>query len=133
CDAIAREYMTKIDYVVTRRKILESSPTLMRIEGEVDRSFEAAIEAGVLAWYEAPDARLRGEIAIFAAAVFGGIRASMGHWFATDGSSDLVRIAAQGLDFFARGLVLPPRTASLRQEPGPISSTRTGADHRRES
>lgn len=127
CDAIAREYMTKTEYVLMRRKILESSPTLMRIEGEVDRSFEAAIEAGLLAWYEDPSSKLRGEIAIFAAAVFGGIRATMGHWFASEGRRDLVRMASEGLDFFARGLVLPPRTATTFRTAPPLSDTRSAS------
>ena len=97
CLGIAGHFLEHRDEVVEQYRLVESSPTLMMAEGEIDRRWLQAI-ASALAERRSPTAERKARI--LAGAVFGAMRATLAEWVGDDGRSDLVQLGTQALAIF---------------------------------
>lgn len=101
---LAHEYTTHREALLARQRLIEASPELLAREHEIDRDWEAAMaqafreRAG-----SAPDAELRARV--MAGATIGVIRATLRHWFASEGRADLARLGEEALDCLERGFL----------------------------
>ena len=92
----AREYSEHRAQLVAQQKLIHTSPALLAREREIDRDWEMAMSR---AFREragpghASELRAR----VLAGAAIGVIRATMRHWFATDGKEDLARLGEEAL------------------------------------
>lgn len=113
----AREYTANREQLLARQRLIEASPELLAREHEIDRDWEAAMaqafreRAG-----DAPDAELRARV--IAGATIGVIRATLRHWYASEGRADLARLGEEALDCLERGFLQEPGV-----EPAPDSLT----------
>ncbi|MBK9375085.1 MAG: TetR family transcriptional regulator [Holophagales bacterium] len=104
-NAFAREYMANRAQLVAQQKLIQTSPALLAREREIDRDWESAMSR---AFREragpghASELRAR----VFAGAAIGVIRATMRHWFNTDGKEDLARLGEEALACLDRGFSL---------------------------
>ncbi len=104
-NAFAREYMANRAQLVAQQKLIQTSPALLAREREIDRDWESAMSR---AFREragpghASELRAR----VFAGAAIGVIRATMRHWFSTDGKEDLARLGEEALACLDRGFSL---------------------------
>jgi AcrR family transcriptional regulator len=101
----AREYAEHRVQLVAQQKLIHTSPALLAREREIDRDWEMAMSR---AFREragpghASELRAR----VLAGAAIGVIRATMRHWFATDGKEDLARLGEEALACLDRGFSL---------------------------
>ena len=104
-DLFALEYMEHREQLVAQQKLIHTSPALLAREREIDRDWEAAM-ARVFRTRagrgHASELRAR----VLAGAAIGVIRATMRHWFASDGREDLNRLGREALDCLERGFSL---------------------------
>ena len=100
--AMASELMANRDEMVAQHDLVESTPSLLAYERELDQGWQRAIADA----FEARDGG--GETAgrrarVLAGAAMGAIRVTLDEWFASDGKLDLVRLANEGLDLIEHG------------------------------
>jgi AcrR family transcriptional regulator len=102
---VAREYTENREQLVAQQKLIQTSPALLAREREIDRDWEAAMSR---AFRERAGPGLASErrARVLAGAAIGVIRATMRHWFATDGKEDLARLGREALDCLDRGFSL---------------------------
>ncbi len=103
--AIAPLYMENRAQLVAQQKLIHTSAALMAREREIDRDWEAAMSR---AFRERAGPGYASELRarVLAGAAIGVIRATMRHWFATDGRDDLDRLGQEALDCLERGFPL---------------------------
>lgn len=101
----AREYMANRGQLVAQQKLIQTSPALLAREREIDRDWEAAM-ARVFRERTGPGHASELRARVFAGAAIGVIRATMRHWFATDGKEDLARLGEEALACLDRGFSL---------------------------
>jgi len=100
----AREHTAKRAQLLARQRLIEASPELLAREHEIDRDWEAAMaqafreRAG-----DDPSAELRARV--IAGATIGVIRATLRHWYASEGKADLAKLGEEALDCLERGFL----------------------------
>jgi len=98
----AKEYTQNREALVARQRLVERAPALLARENEIDRDWENGMAKAFLAHTgEGPDAELRSRV--MAGAAIGVIRATMRHWFASDGRADLGKLGHQAIDCLEQG------------------------------
>lgn len=117
CLALAEGYMRDREQILTRARIIESSPVLGKQERQQDMSWERAIAESLMSTRHAahPNSPLWERRArMLAGAVFGAVRAAMAAWQENAGRGDLPRMIGEALDLFSsRSLEFEPvRTIS---------------------
>jgi len=101
----AKEYMDNREQLVAQQKLIQTSPALLAREREIDRDWEAAMSQAFRDRTGAGrDSELRARV--LAGAAIGVIRATMRHWFATEGKADLAKLGDEALDCLERGFAL---------------------------
>lgn len=100
----AREYTAHREQLLARQRLIETSPELQAREHEIDRDWEAAMAQAFRDRAGAdPAAELRARV--IAGATIGVIRATLRHWYASEGRADLGRLGAEALDCLERGFL----------------------------
>lgn len=102
----AKEYMQHRDSLMAQQRLIQTAPSLLARENEIDRDWELAMaelfrQRGV----GGADSELHSRV--LAGAAIGVIRATMRHWFASNAEADLARLGDEALDRLERGF-LPP-------------------------
>ena len=101
----AAEYGEHRVQLVAQQKVIESSPALLAKEREIDRAWEAAM-AQAFRERAGPGHASELRARVLAGAAIGVIRATMRHWFATEGKADLASLGKEALDCLERGFSL---------------------------
>jgi AcrR family transcriptional regulator len=103
--AFGAEYTANRQQLIDQQNLIQSSPTLISREQEIDRDWEQAM---VTIFAErslgAPGAELRARV--LAGATIGVVRATMRHWFACKGEADLAELGIEALECLERGFPL---------------------------
>jgi AcrR family transcriptional regulator len=101
----AGEYREHRAQLVAQQRVIQRSPTLLAKEREIDRDWEAAM-AQAFRRRAGPGHASELQARVLAGAAIGVIRATMRHWFATDGKADLAALGKEALDCLERGFPL---------------------------
>jgi AcrR family transcriptional regulator len=111
----AKEYTRNRAALVAQQRLIETAPALLARENEIDRDWENSMARAFRARADdGPDAALHSRV--LAGAAIGVIRATMRHWFASGGRSDLGKLGHQALDCLERGF-LATEQESRRPQP----------------
>lgn len=103
---MAREYAANRERLLAQQRLVQSVPSLIAREHEIDQDWEQAMARTFAKRFKGgPNAELRAQM--LAGAAIGVIRATMRHWFANDGRPDLGKLGAQALDALQDGFVEP--------------------------
>ncbi|HTA66447.1 MAG TPA: TetR family transcriptional regulator [Xanthomonadaceae bacterium] len=98
----AKEYMQNRDRLVAQQRLVQAAPALLARENEIDRDWENGMSLAFRARAGGgPEGELRARV--LAGAAIGVIRATMRHWFASDGKDDLAQLGDEALDYLERG------------------------------
>lgn len=118
--ALAREYAANRERMVVQHRLMQSAPSLIAREHEIDQDWENAMAATFVRRLAAsPDAELRARM--LAGAAIGLIRATLRYWFENEGRPDLGRLGAKALDSLQAGFVAADAEA--------LSVSMASADH----
>jgi AcrR family transcriptional regulator len=101
----AVEYMANRAQLVAQQKLIQTSPALLAWEQDIDRDWEEAM-AQAFRSRSGPGRASELRARVFAGAAIGVIRATMRHWFASEGKPDLERLGREALDCLERGFPL---------------------------
>lgn len=102
---MAVEYTENRDQLLALQELINSSTGLLAREREIDREWEGVLEeAFTVEAGSTPGARRRARV--LAGASIGVIRATLRHWFETDGSEDLSKLGLDAIDALQRGFPL---------------------------
>jgi AcrR family transcriptional regulator len=123
----AAEYMENREQLIVQQKLIQGAPELVAMEHEIDCDWEAAMAQ---AFRERTGAGPASELhaRVLAGAAIGVIRATMRHWFATDGTANLERLGREALDCLERGFAHPPGAGSGRGGRAAATQSRAGED-----
>lgn len=100
----AREYMANRDQLLAQQRLIQTSPTLLARENEIDRDWEVAMaQAFRMRGGPGYESELRARVV--AGATIGVIRATMRHWFESEGKADLAKLGDEALDCLERGFL----------------------------
>lgn len=102
----AVEYMENRAHSIAQQQLIRSSPSLQALEGAIDREWEAAM-ARVFVQRSGPGADTELRAWVLAGATLGVIRATLRHWFDSNGEVDLIQLGFDALDCLERGFPLP--------------------------
>jgi AcrR family transcriptional regulator len=103
-ETFAREYAANREQLLAQQRLIESAPSLIAREHEIDQDWEHAMaRTFVRRFTGAADAELRARM--LAGAAIGLIRATMRYWFEHDGRPDLGRLGRQAVDSLQQGFV----------------------------
>jgi len=102
----AVEYMENREHSIAQQQLIRSSPSLQALEGAIDREWEAAM-ASVFVQRSGPGADTELRAWVLAGATLGVIRATLRHWFDSNGEDDLIQLGFDALDCLERGFPLP--------------------------
>lgn len=91
--ATVREFAEHRQELVLQHRVIESSPTLIARERELDRRWEQALAHHLGA--DAPDALATLRARLLAGAFMGAVRAMFDEWYASDGKAGLLALAAE--------------------------------------
>ena len=122
CLSIAKALMDQRAFLVAADAVVEASPALIAYERELDREWEAAMAAALLAQTGA-DALSRRRARVLAGATMGAIRAVIREWFDGKGKADLVQLGADSLALLETGMAAfeassaPPDKKKKRRNP----------------
>lgn len=95
CLSAAREFAAHREELLAQHRLIQSSPTLIARELELDREWEDALRDAL-----GRDAGRRGDTV--AGAMIGALRATLRQWYAEDARPDLVRMTRHTVDLLAR-------------------------------
>lgn len=98
----AREYSEHRESLLAQQRLIDSAPSLVAREREIDGDWEHAITDAArehLGESEAAEIQARQ----FAGAAIGAIRATMRYWFERGGAPDLARLGQAALDALEQG------------------------------
>jgi AcrR family transcriptional regulator len=116
----AKEYTQNRDALVAQQRLVQTSPALLARENEIDRDWEEGMARAFRARDSSgADAELRARV--LAGAAIGVIRATMRHWFASNGKPDLAKLGDEALDCLEQGFV-PNRAEQSGRNLGPRNS-----------
>jgi AcrR family transcriptional regulator len=103
-EAFAREYAANRERMVAQQRLIQSAPSLIAREHEIDHDWELAMAQSFARRFAGqPDAELRAQM--LAGAAIGLIRATMRYWFEHDGRPDLGQLGQQALDSLQEGFL----------------------------
>lgn len=101
---LAFAYADNRDQLIAQQRLIQSTPSLIAREHDVDRDWEEAMaKVFVQRFAGDPKAELRAQM--LAGAAIGLIRATLRYWFEQDGQPDLGELGEQALDALQRGFV----------------------------
>lgn len=100
----AREYAANREQLIAQQRLIQSAPSLIAREHEIDHDWECAM-AGVFAQRFAGAEHAQLHARMLAGAAIGLIRATMRYWFEHDGRPDLGALGQQALDALQSGFV----------------------------
>lgn len=93
----AAEYTANREQLIAQQRVILGTPSLVAVENEIDRDWEEAMYRCFVQRIGAgAEAELRARV--LAGACIGVIRATMRHWFESDGQADLGQLGLQALD-----------------------------------
>ena len=100
----AKEYMQHRDSLLAQQRLIQTTPSLLARENEIDRDWELAMaqlfrQRGV----GGTESELHSRV--LAGAAIGVIRATMRHWFTSNAEADLARLGDEALDRLERGFL----------------------------
>jgi AcrR family transcriptional regulator len=100
----AKEYTQNRDALVAQQRLIQAAPALLARENEIDRDWENGM---ALAFHARAGGGTEADwhSRVLAGAAIGVIRATMRHWFATEGKADLARLGNEALDCLERGFL----------------------------
>ena len=106
-EVFAKEYTQNREALVARQRLIDTAPALLARENEIDRDWESGMASAFRAHVgEGPDAELRSRV--MAGAAIGVIRATMRHWFASEGRTDLGQLGHHAIDCLEQGFLTFP-------------------------
>jgi hypothetical protein len=98
--SVALEFMRSRDELVLQHKVIESSPTLLAQEHELNRRWEDALALALTPKRASAAAARRARVQ--AGAIMGAVWAVLRDWYASGGTLDLVRLGEEALDLISR-------------------------------
>lgn len=101
---LAREYAANREQLIAQQRLIQSAPSLIAREHEIDHDWECAM-AEVFARRFAGSAQAEVRARMLAGAAIGLIRATMRYWFEHGGHPDLGALGSAGLDALQDGFV----------------------------
>ena len=100
----AKEYMQNRESLLAQQRLIQTAASLLARENEIDRDWESCMAEAFRGHVgTGADAELRARV--LAGAAIGVIRATMRHWFASNGKADLARLGDEALDCLERGFL----------------------------
>ena len=101
---LAREYAANREQLIAQQRLIQSVPSLIAREHEIDQDWELAMAQAFEQRFAGTEhAELRARM--LAGAAIGVIRATMRYWFEHDGRPDLGALGIQALDALQDGFV----------------------------
>lgn len=97
----ASDYHEKAGKLMQQQLLVQSSPTLMAREREIDRDWEREIARVFAGRSPGPHAALWS--AVIAGAVMGVVRATVNYWYQTGGSHDLAQLGLDAIECLEKG------------------------------
>ena len=105
----AKEYATNREQLIAQQRLIQSVPSLVAREHEIDQDWENAMAQAFVARFGGGElAQLRARM--LAGAAIGVIRATMRYWFENDGRPDLGQLGQRALDALQDGFLGGQRT-----------------------
>ena len=101
------EYMRNRKQILAQQALIVSSATLQAREAEIDRDWELAMVTLFSEKWRG-DGGFEVRARVLAGASIGVIRATMRHWYASDGHEDLTAMGLDALDCLERGFGRAP-------------------------
>lgn len=110
---LAREYAANREQLIAQQRLIQSVPSLLALEHEIDHDWERAMaRAFEQRFAGSANAHLRARM--LAGAAIGVIRATLRYWFEHDGRPDLGALGSQALDALQDGFVSAAPGAATR-------------------
>jgi AcrR family transcriptional regulator len=100
----AKEYMQNRDSLVAQQRLVQTAPSLLAREAEIDRDWESGM-VQAFRHRGGPGREAELHARVLAGAAIGVIRATMRYWFASGGKADLARLGDEALDRLERGFL----------------------------
>jgi len=101
---IARLYMNDRTHMLTQRRAIEASQTLMAYDLQMDRTWEDVIATALQGTDNHPKAIRRARL--LAGAMVGMVRVVLRDWFRNEGREDLLKLGREAIDELVQGFGL---------------------------
>lgn len=101
CLAMAEDYSEHADQELTRRRVVQTSPTLMASELQIYETWETTIADAVTR--RRSSAKRRRQARLFAAATLGVLRTTLREWYAGECSKNLMTLGRQAFELLEAG------------------------------
>jgi len=99
---LAEDYQRNRDRVALQQRIVQSTPTLLAYDFELDRHWESAI-AEALGDRPRKKAAVRRRAQLLAGALMGAIRVTLRQWYESGGRADLRALGQEAFELIRNG------------------------------